>query len=185
MTRIIAGRSGGQRLKTPKTELTRPTSDRVREAIFSRLAGWDVLHGASVLDLYAGSGALGLEALSRGAFNATFVESHGSTAQVIRANAKALGMSLEANVVTARAETFVSGAGAKPFSLVLIDPPYDVPTATVETLIAGVLERHAADDVTFVVERSSRTPALTWPPSVRDQGSKAYGETTVYYGARF
>lgn len=112
MTRIISGRFGGRTLATPKGGNTRPTTERVREALFSRLEHLDVLAGASVLDLYAGSGALGFEALSRGATSAVLVEAARSVAAIASRNAKALGCAPDTTIVTAKAEKWVAGLGA-------------------------------------------------------------------------
>src|SRR5690625_4145461 len=122
MTRVIAGSARGVRLRVP-AKGTRPTADRVREAMFSRLGHLDALHDARVLDLYAGSGALGIEALSRGARSAVFVEKSAQAARVCRENLAAAG--LQGRVHVAAVATFLSGP-ARPFHTVLADPPYDV-----------------------------------------------------------
>lgn len=187
MPRIIAGTLGGRTIPAPPTSATRPTSDRVREAIFSRLTGWDAIAGQRVLDLYAGTGALALEALSRGAASAVLVEAHARTAQQIARTARDLEVGERVQVVTARAETAATSLaqaaseGADPFGLVLVDPPYDVPTAALETLLAA-LRPALADDAVVVLERSSRTLPIAWPEGFADDGSKAYGETVVQYG---
>jgi 16S rRNA (guanine966-N2)-methyltransferase len=183
MTRIIAGTAGGRRLATPPGSGTRPTSDRVREAIFSQLDHAGVLHGARVLDLYAGSGALGLEALSRGAAYACLVESARPVASVVSRNARDLGFA-DVEVVCSRVERYVSGSPpASPFDVVFLDPPYDVGEADLGRVLrdlgtAGWLAREAV----VVVERSSRTAEPDWGSLVRDR-EKTYGETRVWYAS--
>ncbi|AWB91836.1 16S rRNA (guanine(966)-N(2))-methyltransferase RsmD [Aeromicrobium chenweiae] len=180
MTRIIAGRHGGRQIKTPKGDGTRPTSDRVREAMFSsiesELGGLD---GIAVLDLFAGSGALGIEAISRGARHAVFVEAHGQAASVITGNLRALGA--EGVVERSKAERWVEEGDRDVFDLVLIDPPYAVPTTAVTALVAAVHESFAHDDTLFVVERATRDP-FVWPDGVEGLRTKKYGETTVWFG---
>src|SRR5690349_8850661 len=139
MTRIIAGAWGGRRLATPKGAGTRPTSDRVREGLFSslesELGGFD---GLRVLDLYAGSGALGLEALSRGAEHADFVEKDRSAAATISKNLRELGVPRSrARVHVGPVARFLSEA-PEPFDLVFLDPPYDVPTPDLTTVVAAL-----------------------------------------------
>ncbi len=179
MTRIIAGTAGGRRLATPAGASTRPTSERVREALFARLEHLDALHDARVLDLYAGSGALGLEAASRGAQSVVLVERDRKAAAVAARNVRETG--LPAQVRTESVDRFVAGAAETPFDLVLIDPPYDQS----EEEIAGVLARLASgwlsQDAVIVVERSSRTPEPVWPADVELIGPRRYGETTVWF----
>lgn len=188
MPRIIAGTLGGRTVPGPPGTGTRPTSDRVREAIFSRLAGWDAITDRRVLDLYAGTGALAFEALSRGARDAELVEAHARTAARITRSARELGIAGCCRVHTGRAESIVaqladdvSAGRAEAFGLVLIDPPYDVPTAGVESLIATLAPALEADAV-VVIERSARSVAPLWPPGFADDGTKIYGETVVHYG---
>lgn len=181
MPRIIAGELGGRTIPAPPSSDTRPTSDRVREAIFSRLSGWDAIAGQRVLDLYAGTGALALEALSRGAASAVLVESHARTAQQIGRTARDLGVAERVRVMCARAESAAAESTAERYGLVFIDPPYDLPTPGLEDLLEH-LRPALADDAVVVVERSSRTAALTWPEGFADDGMKAYGETVVHYG---
>lgn len=181
MTRIIAGTYGGRRIQTPKGDGTRPTSDRVREALFSslesELGGFDP--DLRVLDLFAGSGALGIEALSRGAGYAVFVEAHNQAASVIKRNLTDLGA--PGRVERTKAERWVEDGTPDAFGLIFIDPPYAVPTVQVASLVAGVKESFAADDALFVVERSTRDP-FAWPETVEGIRSKKYGETTLHVG---
>nr|MCW2727475.1 rsmD [Aeromicrobium sp.] len=180
MTRIIAGQYGGRRIQTPKGDGTRPTSDRVREAMFSslesELGGFD---GLRVLDLFAGSGALGLEALSRGAKHAVFVEASSQAASVIARNIADLGA--PGTVERSKAERWVEDDAADVFDLVFVDPPYALPTTEVARLVAGVLESAADTDTLFVVERATRDP-FVWPDAFEGLRSKKYGETTLWFG---
>lgn len=178
MTRIIAGDMGGRRLTVPKSG-TRPTSDRVREAIFSRLDHADALRGARVVDLFAGSGALGIESLSRGAADATFVESATPAVRVIESNIKELGLGTRATVVRERALAYLRRARAE-WTIAFLDPPYDMAeadlTPVLEALVPLLNER-----ATVVVEMSSRRGTPDWPHGLQVVQTKAYGETTVYY----
>ena len=187
MTRVIAGVHGGRTLRTPPGSGTRPTSDRVREALFSALEARDAVRGARVLDLYAGSGALGLEALSRGARSAVLVESDRRAADTIRANVRTLGVGASARVLA----TSVAGALSHDpgpddaADLVLLDPPYDVGeealTAVLDRLVAG----WAAPGALVVVERSTRSPEPAWPAGLEPVGrARRYGETTVHLAER-
>ena len=182
MTRIVAGSVGGRRIDVPRSG-TRPTSERVREALFARLEHYDVLHGARVLDLCAGSGALGLEAASRGAAEVTLVDCSRAATRVCEHNIRSLGLG-GVRTVTARAEAFLAGAAGAPVDLVLLDPPYDVDEAGVAAMLAPLgreqdpwLSRGAV----VVVERSSRSPQPQWPTGLRSMGDKRYGETTVWF----
>ncbi|HWV79773.1 MAG TPA: 16S rRNA (guanine(966)-N(2))-methyltransferase RsmD [Isoptericola sp.] len=185
MTRIVAGRFGGRSLQVPPKG-TRPTSDRVREAIFSRLDHLDVLDGARVLDLYAGSGALGLEAASRGAADVVLVDANRRAADVARRNVAALGLQREVRVVADSAERFAAGAVASSagsgFDVVFLDPPYDLAEDALATVLAhlaapGVLAAGAV----VVVERSTRSPEPAWPAGLEPFARKDYGETAVHY----
>lgn len=178
MTRIVAGSVGGRTLAVPPKG-TRPTSDRVREAIFSRLEHYGVLEDARVLDLYAGSGALGLEAASRGAREVVLVEAGAPAAQVCSRNVASLGLS-GVRVVTDRAERFVRQPAAAPWDLVFLDPPYDVSDPDVAEVLAA-LEAQVAAEAVVVVERSSRSPEPAWPTGWRLITSKDYGDTRVFY----
>jgi len=185
MTRIVAGRFGGRSLQVPPKG-TRPTSDRVREAIFSRLDHLDVLDGARVLDLYAGSGALGLESASRGAADVVLVDANRRAADVARRNVAALGLQREVRVVADSAERFAAGALASSagtgFDVVFLDPPYDLAEDALATVLAhlaapGVLAAGAV----VVVERSTRSPEPAWPAGLEPFARKDYGETAVHY----
>jgi 16S rRNA (guanine966-N2)-methyltransferase len=181
MSRIVGGSAGGRRLEMPPGRGTRPTSDRVREGLFSSLGGH--LNGRSFLDLYAGSGAVGLEAASRGAERVVLVERDPKALRALRANAAALALA----AVTVRAESVESflrqpqtGEAVAPFDVVFVDPPYADPVDVVLNLVA---ERWLADDGEVVVERSSRG-AFTWPAALVADRSRQYGDTTLWYGRR-
>lgn len=159
---------------------TRPTSDRVREALFSRLDHAGVLDGARVLDLYAGSGALGLEAASRGAADVVLVESARAAVQVCRQNAGALGLP-GVQVVAERVLPYLRRPGPRPgVDVALLDPPYDLPEADLADVL-DALVAHLADDAVVVVERDARTPEPAWPPALPRTGERRYGETVLWF----
>ncbi|MGI9085476.1 MAG: 16S rRNA (guanine(966)-N(2))-methyltransferase RsmD [Aeromicrobium sp.] len=182
MTRIVAGHWGGRRLQTPKGDGTRPTSDRVREAMFSSLESeLGGLDGCRVLDLFAGSGALGLEALSRGAEHADLVESDRRAASVIARNINDLDATA-AELHRTTAERFVGDLRAQPYDLVLLDPPYACGTDEVGALLTVIIRTGGLEPDGIVgVERSTRTP-FTWPDALTGLRDKAYGETHLWYG---
>lgn len=183
MTRIIAGFAGSRELKVPAAG-TRPTSDRVREAIFSALEARDDIAGAAVLDLYAGSGALALEALSRGAGSAVLVEKNPKAASIASANCEIIRRSgnLDASttkVISASVSSYLSSASAT-FDVVFIDPPYDMGNAEIEadlTALVPLLREYAE----VVLERSTRDAQPSWPAGLTLARAKAYGETTIYW----
>jgi 16S rRNA (guanine966-N2)-methyltransferase len=180
VTRIVAGSAGGRRLQVPP-KVTRPTSDRVREALFSALEVVQDLEGLCVLDLYAGSGALGFEALSRGAAAATFVESDRRAADVLRANANALRFP-QAAIINRPAESVVAAAPDKPFDLIFADPPYAITDAQLTKVLDGlVLNAWTAPGTLLIVERASRSPQPLWPSPVESLRDKRYGDTTLYW----
>ncbi len=180
MTRIVAGSAGGRRLRVPP-KVTRPTSDRVREALFSALEVVVDLDGLRVLDLYAGSGALGFEALSRGAAAATFVEADRRAADVLRANTRELGFP-DVSVIGRPAESVVAVSADGPFDLVFADPPYAVTDAQLgKVLDALVLNGWTAPGTVLIVERASRSPRPLWPSPVESLRDKRYGDTTLYW----
>lgn len=186
MTRIIAGFAGSRELKVPSAG-TRPTSDRVREAVFSVLEARDVITGAQVLDLYAGSGALGLEALSRGAAQVTLVEKNAKAAGIISRNAELVreagSLPMTATkVVTAAVNSYLQNAVAS-FDLVFVDPPYDLTDAELTHTLEALVP-HLGAQAEVVVERSSRSPEPVVPEGLSLERVKNYGETAVYWFAR-
>jgi len=183
MTRIISGSAGGRRLQTPPGVGTRPTSDRVREALFSRLEHLDVLSGARVLDLYAGSGALGLEAASRGAASVLLVESDRAAAAVARANTDVIGRpGLRVRAETVERVLAVAPAVGDRVDLVLLDPPYDVDEEALAAVLALLVTgQWLAPPAIVVVERSSRSPQPRWLAPLAAMGERRYGETTIWF----
>ena len=162
---------------------TRPTTDRVREALFNVLAARLDFDGLRVLDLYAGSGALGLEALSRGAASALFVESDSRAAAVIKRNVETLGLS-GATVRRGSVATVVAAGADRPVDLVLADPPYEVSTAEIETLLATLVRTGwlTADSV-VVVERPASAVEISWPDGWTAWDNRRYGDTRVELAA--
>ena len=185
MTRIIAGTAGGRRLSVPAGRDTRPTSDRAREGLFGTvLAIRGSLDDARVLDLYAGSGAVGLEALSRGSPDVLLVESDARAARVIRANIERLRLP-GARLIADRVERVLArGPGDHPpRDLVFADPPYAVPDAEVQRVLGALRERGwLAPGALVVVERATRSGPLTWPVGYTPDRSRGYGEATLWYG---
>lgn len=183
MTRIIGGSAGGRRLSTPRGQLTRPTSDRVREALFSSIEAWcGSLAGLRFLDLYAGSGAVGLEAWSRGAGVVTFVEQDRRTSSLITTNARSLGFG-RAEVLTSPVHTALARTPAAPYDVVFLDPPYPLEdTALAHALGALDDQGWLVPGAMVVVERSSRSPEPEWPAGVSGHRQRKYGETTLWYG---
>lgn len=180
MTRIIGGAAGSLRIDVPKTG-TRPTSDRVREAIFSALDVRDLVAGARVLDLYAGSGALGLEAASRGAARVTLVDK--ATGSVMRGNVAKVTKSMagagDVSVVAQAVQSYLVGASG-PFDLVFTDPPYELGEGDLVRDLELLLPSLAQDAV-VVVERSSRDPEPGWPAGLELDRRKDYGDTALYW----
>ena len=183
MTRIIGGTAGGRRLETPRGQSTRPTADRVREALFSAIeARTGSLDGLRFLDLYAGSGAVGLEARSRGAGVVTLVEQDRRTASLITRNAAALGFS-RARVIAAAVATVLQAPPAAPYDLVFSDPPYPTSDEDVDAdLAALVTHGWLVPGALVVVERASKRSQVTWPDGIVEDRTKRYGETTLWYG---
>ncbi|KQZ84464.1 16S rRNA (guanine(966)-N(2))-methyltransferase RsmD [Microbacterium sp. Root166] len=182
MTRIISGRAGSLTLEVPDAG-TRPTSDRVRESLFGALESADLVRGAAVLDLYAGSGALALEAISRGAASADLVEKAPRAATTAQRNAdrvvKSVGRDAAIAVHRSSAVAYLQ-VPRGPFDLVFIDPPYDLPESElthVLELLAGSLTPHA----TVIVERAKRSPEPTLPAQLTHQRDKRYGDTTLWW----
>jgi 16S rRNA (guanine966-N2)-methyltransferase len=182
-TRIVGGAARGRRLAVPGSG-TRPTSERAREALFSALDAKVGMAGARVLDLYAGSGAIGLEALSRGAGAARMVEARAAAIAVIRANAAVVGMA-GAQIVGAPVERHLAGPPPEePFGIVVADPPYAAPPSEVD----AVLRRLCApgwlgEGAVVVIERAARDrTAPAWPDCVTERTHRRYGEAALWYG---
>ncbi|HSA51599.1 MAG TPA: 16S rRNA (guanine(966)-N(2))-methyltransferase RsmD [Yinghuangia sp.] len=184
MTRVIGGSAGGRRLAVPPGDATRPTSDRAREGLFSTLVSLRrTLHGARVLDLFAGSGAVGLEALSRGAAHALLVEADQGAAKTVRANMRALALP-GAELRTARAERVAAEpADGEPYDVVFLDPPYPLPDTDVAALLTSLrVGGWLADDALVAVERATRGGPFGWPDGFTELRSRRYGEATLWYG---
>jgi 16S rRNA (guanine966-N2)-methyltransferase len=189
VSRIIGGRYGGRRIVAPAGRDTRPTSDRVREALFGTLASLVDLDGARVADLYAGSGAVGLEALSRGASHVLLVEAEPKAARLVRENIATLGVGPAARLVTDRVERVLGTPPAAGYDVVFADPPYALPDVRVdEMLTALVTGGWLAGEAVVVVERSSRGAPLAWVdglvPALTGTSGRRYGETMLWYGRR-
>lgn len=183
MTRIIGGTARGRRLKTPTGAATRPTTDRVREALFSALESWTgSLSGLRFLDLYAGSGAVGLEAMSRGAGIATLVEQSRATAKLIGTNAATLGFH-RADVLAQPVARALATPPRAPYDLVFVDPPYPLADDEVSQTLADLAGNDwLAVDALVVVERAARSVEPAWPSGLKSLRSKQYGETMLWYG---
>jgi 16S rRNA (guanine966-N2)-methyltransferase len=200
VTRVIAGLARGRRLAVPSGRLTRPTSDRAREGLFGTLTAIrGSLHGARVLDLYAGSGAVGLEALSRGADRVLFVEADPGAAEVIRGNLATVGLP-GGQVVTGRVERVLarrpgssahgssahSGSersGEPGYDVVVADPPYAVADEDVAAMLAALRDGSwLAPGAVVAVERATRSGPVHWPPGYAPDRSRRYGEGTFWYG---
>jgi 16S rRNA (guanine966-N2)-methyltransferase len=185
--RIIAGTARGRRLAAPPGEATRPTSDRAREGLFSTLASLrGDLSGARVLDLYAGSGAVGLEALSRGAAHALLVESAAGVAALVRVNVRTAGLP-GAELAVTRVERLVAAPppGDPPdrYDVAFLDPPYAVTDDELRSVLAGLLAHGwLTGDALVVVERATRGGDFDWPSGYAPQRSRRYGEGTLWYG---
>jgi 16S rRNA (guanine966-N2)-methyltransferase len=177
--RVIAGEAGGRRLATPAG--ARPTTDRVKESVFSAL-GPDRLAGARVLDLYAGSGALAIESLSRGAAEAVLVERDAGARRVIEANLEATGLAIRARVRPGAVVAVLSGPAEGSFDLVLCDPPYDLPDGELEVVLARLVTGGwLAPGATVVVERAGTAAVPALPPGWRSTWERRYGDTLVLF----
>ncbi|MFD1814382.1 16S rRNA (guanine(966)-N(2))-methyltransferase RsmD [Rhodococcus gannanensis] len=178
MTRIVAGAAGGRRLRVPPAG-TRPTSERVREALFSALSARMDLDGARVLDLYAGSGALGLEALSRGAGYVLLVESNARAAAVVRENIAVVGLP-GAVVQTAPVAAVVAGTADGEYDIVMLDPPYALDSAELGSVLADLTTKGwIGEGSLVVVERGTRSPDTVWPEGFDVERVRKYGDTRV------
>lgn len=184
MTRVIAGAAGGRRLAVPPGDGTRPTSDRAKEGLFSTWVSLrGTMAGARVLDLYGGSGAVGLEALSRGAEHVLLADAEPQAARVIRENVASLGLP-GAEVRSGRAEKVVAGPPpARPYDVVFLDPPYDLADGELrEILITLLAKGWLAGEALVTVERRTRGGEFHWPAGFGGLRSRRYGEATLWYG---
>jgi 16S rRNA (guanine966-N2)-methyltransferase len=191
VARVIAGEAGGRRLAVPAGRDTRPTSDRAREGLFATVTSiMGSLAGARVLDLYAGSGAVGLEALSRGAGHVLLVESGARAARVIRENIEAIGLA-GAEVITDRVERVLArgpASGGGRYDVVFADPPYALADREVSAMLslvagAGIAERAwPAPGALVIVERATRSGPVRWPEGFVPDRARRYGEATFWYG---
>lgn len=181
MTRIIAGIHGGRRLRVP-ADGTRPTSDRVREALFSTLLSeFGSLDGLRILDLFAGSGAVGLEALSRGAAHADLVEHDRKAADTIRGNVAELGAT-GGHTAAMSAARFIQQTPSAPYDVLFLDPPYAFDSGELHDLLESLGSPvWSQPDSLFIVERAKRD-AFVWPATFRSVKDKKYGETILWYG---
>ncbi|MEU8912396.1 16S rRNA (guanine(966)-N(2))-methyltransferase RsmD [Streptomyces nigrescens] len=184
MTRVIAGTAGGRRLAVPPGNGTRPTSDRAREGMFSTWESLDgPLAGARVLDLYGGSGAVGLEALSRGAAHVLLVEADARAVRTIRDNVRTVGLP-GVEVRAGKAEqTAAATAPGEPYDIVFLDPPYVVSDAELcEILLTLRGQGWLAEQALVTVERSTRGGTFPWPDGFEAIKARRYGEGTLWYG---
>jgi 16S rRNA (guanine966-N2)-methyltransferase len=171
--RVIAGRYGGRRLQAPPGDATRPTSDRVRESLFSVLAGR--VEGARVLDLYAGSGALGIEALSRGAREVTFVDSAAASVRAVKANLAALDAAADVRRADARRFLGAASAAARQYDLVFLDPPYRL-AGRLGSELTAALPPVLAPGAAVVAESDRRAPLELGLPILDE---RRYGDTLI------
>ena len=192
MSRIISGAAGGVRLASVPRDNTRPTTDRVKESLFSKLESYDIIRGARVLDAFGGSGALGCEALSRGAASVTLLDTYPKAVAVIRKNVAAVEKAMgrtgtgssgatgsAARVQQSQALTYVKSASG-PWDLVFVDPPYAMPNEQVSELLEALTPK-LAEGAVVVVERSSRDAEPVWGEGLYCFSTRQHGETVLYY----
>ena len=192
MSRIISGAAGGVRLVSVPGDNTRPTTGRVKESLFSKLESYDIIRGARVLDAFGGSGALGCEALSRGAASVTLLDTYPKAVAVIRKNVAAVEKAMgrtgsgssgatgsAARVQQSQALTYVKSASG-PWDLVFVDPPYAMPNEQGSELLEALTPK-LAEGAVVVVERSSRDPEPVWGEGLYCFSTRQHGETVLYY----
>jgi len=184
VARVIAGQAGGRRLAVPDGPQTRPTSDRAREGLFGTICSIvGSLAGTRVLDLYAGSGAVGLEALSRGAEHVLLVESGTRASRVILANIEAIGLP-GAEVVADRVDRVLArGPGQGRYDIVFADPPYALPDSEVFRVLSALADgAWLVPGALVIVERATRSGPVRWPEGFLPDRARRYGEATFWYG---
>lgn len=181
--RVVAGQWKGRRITAPQGRDTRPTADRVREAIFSAVVSRiGSLEGVQVLDLYAGSGALGIEALSRGAAGCTFVDSARSATSAIKRNLDELGADPKSALIqVAAVERYSPREGSVAVGLLLADPPYRIDAAKFAQVLQGFADRGALEHGALVVYEHSAETSATWPKGFEAAGERRYGDTAVSF----
>jgi 16S rRNA (guanine(966)-N(2))-methyltransferase RsmD len=184
VTRIVAGTRGGRRLAAPPGEATRPTSDRVREALFSTLETLTDIEGCRFADLYAGSGAVGLEAASRGAAHVLLVEAQARAARTVRENIAAVGLDEVCRLVTAKVATVLAKEPDAGYDVIFADPPYALADQELEAVAAGVCTGWLAAGGVLVLERSTRSGEPAGIEGVTAERSRRYGESTLWYFRR-
>lgn len=185
VTRIVGGSLGGRRLHTPAGAHTRPTSERVREALFNTLASLTDLAGCRFADLFAGSGAVGLEACSRGADHVLLVESDSKAARSARANLTALAVGDQVRLVTRPVESVLAAGPGQPYDIVFADPPYACPGVRLVALQRALIDHGwLAPGALVVIERSRRADPVQWVEPVTSLHARRYGETVLWYGRR-
>lgn len=187
MPRIIAGRAGGRSLRTPAGDQTRPTSDRVREALFSTIASWlgssdeavdEQLADIAFLDLFAGSGAVGLEAASRGAAQVVLVDDDRHAADSIAKNIRET--KLPAKAIKSSVQHFLAGPPTR-FDIIWADPPYRFPSDALDELLTQLAANWLGPNGLLVVERAKRDTPPLWPQAASDSWERRYGETVLYF----
>ena len=185
MTRIVAGAFGGRRLAVPVGEETRPTSDRVREALFSTLESLTEIEGCRFADLYAGSGAVGLEAASRGAAHVLLVEAQARAARSIRSNIATLGLDSVCHLVTTRVASVLAAPPDEAYDVIFADPPYGLADVELAAATAAIVERGwLGPDGVLVLERSTRSGEPAAIEGVTAERARRYGESTLWYFRR-
>ena len=184
MPRIIAGELGGRRFSSPPSDRTRPTSDRVRESVFARLEAWDAVRGLAVIDLYAGTGALGFEALSRGAASLVSIEAHARTARSIESAAHALGLDGRTRVLhlSISASSTKRSLWETPADLVFADPPYHLSSNELATIVENLASTGSfAPDALVVIERDRRSDPLELSDTFERIDTREIGDTRIEY----
>ncbi|WP_131747990.1 16S rRNA (guanine(966)-N(2))-methyltransferase RsmD [Frankia sp. Cppng1_Ct_nod] len=183
MTRIIGGVARGRRIRVPPGDRTRPTSDRAREGLFNTLASFVELRGARFADLYAGSGAVGFEALSRGASHVLFVDQSPVVVRTLRGNAEALGLT-GTEILTRSVQRVVETTPGHYFDVVFLDPPYSLTNASLTEVLTGLVSRSwLRPEGVCVVERSYRSGPPSWPEGLITIRNRTYGEGALWYGS--
>lgn len=178
MTRIVAGTAKGRTIKVPD-QGTRPTSAKVREALFSKLDNWNLLEDSAILDLFAGSGALGLEALSRGAAQVVFVDNSRSAIAVVKSNLATLSLRGRTQCVASDAKRYLEGV-EQTFDVIFVDPPYALAEQELSALL-GLLVPRLTPEGLIIVERDTRSPQPALPPGLELEDQRAWGDTAAWF----